>query len=199
MILYLLHNPSVQARCYKEIQDVVGSGRLPSMADRPNMPYIQAVLHEVLRIANIAITGPPHTVDEDVIFHGYVIPKHTVVFANLDSVLADDKVWGDAGVFRPERFLDENGQLVKREEFIPFSIGRRVCFGESLAKMELFLFMTTLIQRFEFKPVDPDKLPTLKGVLGLTHTVSLFCNFYRRVSVKCLQRRSVIPITDTIP
>ncbi|KAK6169277.1 hypothetical protein SNE40_020358 [Patella caerulea] len=163
------------------------------------MPYIQAVLHEVLRIANIAITGPPHTVDEDVIFHGYVIPKHTVVFANLDSVLADDKVWGDAGVFRPERFLDENGQLVKREEFIPFSIGRRVCLGESLDKMELFLFMTTLIQRFEFKPVDPDKLPTLKGVLGLTHTVSLFCNFYRRVSVKCLQRRSVIPITDTIP
>ncbi|KAK6169265.1 hypothetical protein SNE40_020346 [Patella caerulea] len=169
-ILYLLHNPSVQARCYKEIQDVVGSGRLPSMKDRSDMPYNQAVLQEALRIASIVITGPPLTVDEDVIFHGYVIPKHTVVFANLDSVLADERVWGDAGVFRPERFLDENGQLVKREEFIPFSIGRRACLGESLAKMELFLFMTTLIQRFEFKPVDPDNLPTLKGVIGITHS-----------------------------
>ncbi|XP_050392980.2 cytochrome P450 2B19 isoform X1 [Patella vulgata] len=169
-ILYLLHNPSVQAKCYKEIQDVVGSGRLPSMKDRSSMPYTQAVLLEVLRIANIAIVGLPHTVGKDVIFHGYVIPKHTVVFGNIDSVLADDGVWGDAGVFRPERFLDENGQLVKREEFIPFSLGRRICLGESLAKMELFLFMTTLIQRFEFKPVDPNNLPTLKGILGLAHS-----------------------------
>ncbi|KAK6169270.1 hypothetical protein SNE40_020361 [Patella caerulea] len=169
-ILYLLHNPNIQAICYKEIQDVVGSGRLPSMKDRPSMPYTQAVLHEVLRIANIVIVGLPHTVDEDVIFHGYVIPKDTVVFPNIDSVLADDRVWGDAGVFRPERFLDGNGQLIKREEFIPFSLGRRACLGESLAKMELFLFVTTLLQRFEFKPVDPDNLPTLKGVLGLTHS-----------------------------
>ncbi|KAK6169267.1 hypothetical protein SNE40_020348 [Patella caerulea] len=69
-ILYLLHHQNIQARCYKEIQDVVGSGRLPSMADRSNVPYIQPVLNEVLRIANIVVTGPPHTVDEHVIFHG---------------------------------------------------------------------------------------------------------------------------------
>ncbi|XP_050392965.2 cytochrome P450 2B4 [Patella vulgata] len=173
-ILYLLHTQNIQARCYKEIQDVVGSGRLPSMKDRSSMPYTQAVLLEVLRIANIVIIGVPHTVDEDIIFHGYHIPKGTVVIPNLDSVLLDDKIWGDADVFRPERFLDENGQLVKREEFIPFSLGRRTCLGESLAKMELFLFMTTLIQRFEFKPVDPDNLPTLKGVFGITHAPSKY-------------------------
>ncbi|XP_055954831.1 cytochrome P450 2B19 [Patella vulgata] len=168
-ILYLLHNPNIQARCYKEIQDVVGSGRLPSMKDKPSMPYNEAVLLEVLRKANIAVNGVPHTVSEDTIFHGYVIPKDAIILPNLDSVLSDDKIWGDAGVFRPERFIDSLGKVKKQEEFIPFSIGRRVCLGESLAKMELFLFMTTLIQRFEFKPVEPDNLPTLKGVFGITH------------------------------
>ncbi|KAK6169283.1 hypothetical protein SNE40_020364 [Patella caerulea] len=173
-ILYFLHHPNIQSRCYKEIQVVVDSGRLPSMKDRLSMSYTQAVLQEVLRIANIVIIGVPHTVDEDIIFHGYHIPKGTVVMPNLDSVLLDDKIRRDADVFRPERFLDGSGQLVKREEFIPFSIGRRVCLGESLAKMELFLFMTILIQRFEFKPVDPDNLPTLKGVFGVTHAPSKY-------------------------
>ncbi|KAK6169289.1 hypothetical protein SNE40_020369 [Patella caerulea] len=79
------------------------------------------------------------------------------------------QIWGDADVFRPNRFLDSSGKVTKPEEFIPFSTGRRVCLGESLAKMELFLFMTTLMQRFEFKAVDPDNLPTLKGVFGITH------------------------------
>ncbi|XP_050419280.2 cytochrome P450 2D14-like [Patella vulgata] len=173
-ILYFLHHPDKQTRCYKEIQDIIGSGRLPSMKDRPSMPYTQAVVHEVLRIVNIGVFGLPHSVDEDIIFHGYHMPKGTVVIPNLDSVLSDDKIWGDPDVFRPDRFLDENGQLVKREEFIPFSMGRRICLAEYMAKMELFLFMTTLMQRFEFKPVDPDNLPTLKGVFGITHAPSKY-------------------------
>ncbi|KAK6170952.1 hypothetical protein SNE40_019230 [Patella caerulea] len=169
-ILYLLHHPNIQDRCYKEIQDVVGSGRLPSMKDKTSMPYNEAVLLEVLRKANVVTIGTPHSLNQDTVFRGYNIPKHAIILPNLDSVLADNKIWGDADVFRPERFLDNDGKVTKPDEFIPFSLGRRICLGESLAKMELFLFMTTMIQRFEFKPVDPDNLPKLEGVIGITNS-----------------------------
>ncbi|KAK6189777.1 hypothetical protein SNE40_001771 [Patella caerulea] len=168
-ILYFLHHPNIQAKCYKEIQDVVGSGRLPSMKDKPSLPYVEAVILEVLRKANIIMTGLPHAVSEDTMFHGYLFPKDAIIIPNADAVLTDSKIWRDADVFRPERFIDSNGQVIKRDEMIPFSTGRRVCLGESLAKMELFLFVTTLVQRFEFKPVDVDNLPTLQGVVGITH------------------------------
>ncbi|KAK6189768.1 hypothetical protein SNE40_001764 [Patella caerulea] len=168
-ILYFLHHPNIQANCYKEIQDVVGSGRLPSIKDKPSLPYVEAVILEVLRRANIAMTVFPHAVSEDTRFHGYRFPKDAIIIPNADAVLTDDKIWGDSDVFRPERFIDSDGQIIKRDELIPFSTGRRVCLGESLAKMELFLFVTTLVQRFEFKPVDPDNLPTLHGIAGITH------------------------------
>ncbi|XP_050410871.1 cytochrome P450 2B4 [Patella vulgata] len=168
-ILYFLHHPNIQDKCYKEIQDVVGSGRPPSVKDKPSLPYVEAVILEVLRKANIALAGIPHAVNEDTRFHGYQFPKDAIIIPNLDAVLTDDKIWGDADVFRPERFIDSNGQVIKKDELIPFSTGRRICLGESLAKMELFLFVTTLVQRFEFKPVDQDNLPTLQGVVGITH------------------------------
>ncbi|XP_055957962.1 cytochrome P450 2J2-like [Patella vulgata] len=168
-ILYFLHHPNIQDKCYKEIQDVVGSGRLPSIKDKPSLPYVEAVILEVLRKANILMTGIPHAVSEDTRFHGYHFPKDAIIIPNADAVLTDDKIWGDADVFRPERFIDSNGKVIKKDELIPFSTGRRICLGESLAKMELFLFVTTLVQRFEFKPVDADNLPTLQGVIGITH------------------------------
>ncbi|KAK6170951.1 hypothetical protein SNE40_019229 [Patella caerulea] len=87
------------------------------------MPYNEAVLLEVLGKANITVNGVPHTVTEDTIFHGYVIPKDTIVIPNLDSVLSDGEIWGDPGVFRPDRFIVSSGKVTKPKEFIPFSIG----------------------------------------------------------------------------
>ncbi|KAK6189765.1 hypothetical protein SNE40_001761 [Patella caerulea] len=168
-ILYFLHHPNIQSKCYKEIQNVIGSGRLPSIIDKPSLPYVEAVILEILRKANISMTGLPHAVSEDTRFHGYHFPKDAIIIPNVDAVLTDNKIWGDADVFRPERFMDSDGQIIKRDAMMPFSIGRRVCLGESLAKMELFLFVTTLVQRFEFIPVDADNLPTLRGVVGLTY------------------------------
>ena len=83
------------------------------------------------------------------------------------------KIWGDPENFRPERFLDEHGNIIKREELIPFSIGRRICLGESLAKMELFLYLATLFQKFEFLPASPDKVPPLTAPWGAVITPEL--------------------------
>ena len=123
-ILYFLHYPQVLQRCYKEVQDVVGSGRLPVLKDKPNMPYLEAVTTEILRLCNIAILNLPRAPVDDVIYKGYYFPRDAIIFPNLDSVLSDDNIWGDADTFRPERFLDDSGNFVKPEKFIAFSTGK---------------------------------------------------------------------------
>ncbi|XP_071088247.1 cytochrome P450 2U1-like [Haliotis cracherodii] len=168
-LAYFLHNPDVQEKCFQEIQENIGQSRRPSMKDKTNLPYVEATIMEVLRRADIAPTALPHTVPHDVQFRGYTFPKGANVILMLDSVLQDPDVWGDPDNFRPGRFLDDTGKIVKKEEFIPFSLGRRVCLGESMARMELFLFLTTMIQRFKFVPVD-GQMPSLDGIMGLTHS-----------------------------
>ncbi|XP_047430411.1 cytochrome P450 2K4-like [Mugil cephalus] len=86
------------------------------------------------------------------------------------SVLYDESQWEKPGTFHPAHFLDKDGKFIKRDAFMPFSAGRRICLGESLAKMELFLFFTTLLQRFRFTPppgVSEDDLDLTPRV-GLT-------------------------------
>ncbi|KAK7101305.1 cytochrome P450 2J1-like [Littorina saxatilis] len=167
-LLFFLHYPKVQDKCFQEISDVIGSGRAPSMQDRPKLQYLEATIMEVLRRADIVPTAVPHGLAHDVMFRGYVIPKDAIVLPYLDSVLNDPEVWGDPDNFRPERFMGPDGKVTKPEEFIPFGIGRRVCLGESLARMELFLYLATLIQRFRFLPPGQEPLPSLEGIMGFT-------------------------------
>ncbi|CAM4616542.1 unnamed protein product, partial [Caretta caretta] len=74
----------------------------------------------------------------------------TTLIPNLTSIMVDKNVWETPDTFNPEHFL-ENGQFRKREAFLPFSAGKRVCPGEQLARTELFIFFTTLIQKFTFR------------------------------------------------
>ncbi|XP_067652383.1 cytochrome P450 2U1-like [Haliotis asinina] len=172
-LVYFLHYPEVQEKCFREIQENIGQSRRPSMKDKVNMPYVEATILEVLRRADIGPTSLPHGVPHDVQFNGYTFPKDSTVILMLDSVLQDPDVWGDPDNFRPDRFLDDSGKIVKKEEFIPFSLGRRVCLGESMARMELFLFLTTMIQRFKFVPLE-SRMPSLDGLMGLTHSPKPF-------------------------
>ncbi|XP_046583342.1 LOW QUALITY PROTEIN: cytochrome P450 2U1-like [Haliotis rubra] len=172
-LVYFLNYPDVQERCFQEILENVGQSRRPSMKDKTNLPYVEATILEALRYADIVPTAVPHAVPQDVQFRGYTFPKGVTVMLNLDSVLQDPDVWGDPQNFRPDRFLDGAGKIQKREEFIPFSLGRRVCLGEAMARMELFLFLTTMIQRFKFVPVNGKK-PPMDGIMGFTHSPSEF-------------------------
>ncbi|XP_067674111.1 cytochrome P450 2J6-like [Haliotis asinina] len=172
-LVYFLNYPDIQERCFQEILENVGQSRRPSMKDKTNLPYVEATILEVLRYADIAPTAVPHAVAQDVQFRGYTFPKGVTVMLNLDSVLQDKDVWGDPQNFRPDHFLDGTGKIQKRDEFIPFSLGRRVCLGESMARMELFLFLTTMIQKFKFVPVNGEK-PPMDGIMGFTH---LPCEF----------------------
>ncbi|XP_043985902.1 cytochrome P450 2K4, partial [Gambusia affinis] len=95
-------------------------------------------------------------------------PQGTLILAPLHSVLHDESMWETPHTFNPQHFLDQDGKFRKRDAFMPFSAGKRVCLGEQLARMELFLFFTSLLQRFTFSP-PPGEKPSLEYKLGATH------------------------------
>ncbi|XP_048738007.1 cytochrome P450 2G1-like [Ostrea edulis] len=165
--VFMIRNPEVQEKMRKEISDVIGSSQYPSINDKPNMPYTEAVLHEVLRIGCIVPLSLPHGLTRDLIYKDFVIPKDAILIPNLHSILFDPEVFENPKDFRPERFLDADGKLKNADKVLAFSLGRRVCLGESLARMELFLFATTLVQRFQILPADPTHLPPAEGIMGV--------------------------------
>nr|ALF38177.1 CYP2D50 [Equus caballus] len=165
LLLMILH-PDVQRRVQQEIDEVIGQARRPEMGDQARMPFTMAVVHEVQRFGDIAPVGAPHMTSRDIEVQGFLIPKGTTLIPNLSSVLKDETVWKKPFRFHPEHFLDAQGRFVKQEAFMPFSAGRRSCLGEPLARMELFLFFTCLLQRFSFSVPAGQPRPSDHGVFG---------------------------------
>nr|XP_023650395.1 cytochrome P450 2J2-like isoform X1 [Paramormyrops kingsleyae] len=165
-LLYMIKYPDIQEKVQAEIDSVIGRSRQPSMADRPNMPYTDAVVHEVQRMGNIVpLLGRLSTKDTEL--GGYTVPKGTMVIVTLDSVLFDETEWETPFTFNPGHFLDAEGKFRRRDAFLPFSAGKRVCLGEQLARMEIFLFFTSLLQHFTFS-TPPGMEPSLEFKVGLT-------------------------------
>ncbi|NXN93225.1 CP2K6 protein, partial [Rhinopomastus cyanomelas] len=150
-LLLMMKYPAIQKKVQEEIEQVVGSAQ-PRIEHRSQLPYTDAVIHEIQRFADILPVNLPHETVTDVTFKGYFIPKGTHIVPLLTSVLKDKTQWEKPDSFYPEHFLNSEGKFVKKDAFMPFSAGRRICAGESLAKMELFLFFTSLLQRFTFQP-----------------------------------------------
>ncbi|KAM6921527.1 cytochrome P450 2J2-like [Xenentodon cancila] len=164
-LLYMIYYPDIQERVQAEIDAVIGSSRQPSVADRENLPYTNAVIHEIQRMGNIIPLNVAHMANKDIVLCGYTIPKGTMIIPTLNSVLHDETMWETPHTFNPQHFLDQDGKFRKREAFVPFSAGQRVCLGEQLARMELFLFFTSLLQRFSFSPAAGEQ-PSLEFKMG---------------------------------
>ncbi|KFV95012.1 Cytochrome P450 2C5, partial [Eurypyga helias] len=150
-LLVLAKHPHIQAKVQEEIDTVVGAGRAPSMEDKLRMPYTNAVIHELQRFHKIRTENFPRMTTQDVVFRGHPIPKGTAVIPVLSSVHMDPTQWENPEEVNPGHFLNEKGEFRKREAFMAFSAGKRMCPGEALARMELFLFLTTLLQSFTFQ------------------------------------------------
>ncbi|XP_035850924.1 cytochrome P450 2K1-like isoform X1 [Sander lucioperca] len=158
-LLLMAKYPKIQDQVQEEVSREIGS-RQVQVEDRKNLHFTNAVIHETQRLATIVVSIP-HKTTQDVTFQGYVIKKGTAVTPLLTSVLYDESEWERPHSFYPAHFLDKDGKFVKREAFMPFSAGHRACPGESLARMELFIFFTTLLQHFRFTPppgVSEDEL-----------------------------------------
>ncbi|XP_070455747.1 cytochrome P450 2D14-like isoform X3 [Equus przewalskii] len=171
LLLMILH-PDVQRRVQQEIDEVIGQTRRPEMGDQARMPFTMAVVHEVQRFGDIIPLGVAHMTSRDIEVQGFLIPKGTTLITNLSSVLKDETVWKKPFRFHPEHFLDAQGHFVKQEAFMPFSAGRRSCLGEPLARMELFLFFTCLLQRFSLSVPAGQPRPSDHGVFGFLVTPS---------------------------
>ncbi|KAM8999284.1 cytochrome P450 2J3-like isoform X3 [Sarcophilus harrisii] len=150
-LLYMALYPEIQGKIQAEIDRVIGQSQQPTMADKENMPYTNAAVHEVQRMGDIVPFNVPRMAVVDTTVAGYYVPKGTMLTTNLTALHRDPKEWATPETFNPEHFL-KNGQFKKRESFLPFSIGKRACLGEQLARAELFLFFTSLLQKFTFQP-----------------------------------------------
>jgi cytochrome P450 family 2 subfamily U polypeptide 1 len=170
-LFLLASRPEVQEKLYQEITSLAGGSRAVALDDRVKMPYTEAVMLEVHRMASLAPIGVPHATTEDVEFKGFKIPKNTMIFANLFAVHFSKATWGDPHNFRPERFLSDDGKTFNRHpNVLAFSVGKRQCLGETTAKDEFFLFLTNIIQQLKVAfPCDEPK-HTLEGQRGLVLT-----------------------------
>ena len=172
-MLYMARYPEVQTRVQKELDLVVGQGRVPSLRDRQDLPFTEAVVMEIQRYANIIPQGVQHVVQKEVTVNGLTLPTGAMVMPLMKELL-QGSYWGDGETFRPERFLDSEGKCKKDDHLIPFSIGeqnianltstnptgRRQCLGETLAKAELFLFFTGMLHQFQISPLVAGQFPS---------------------------------------
>ena len=122
MLLATVMHPEVQQRVFDEIQEVIGD-RPPTLDDKDKMTYTEAVIMESLRMDTTFWLLIPHFTADDVDILGYRIPKNTTVIPNIFAVHMDPELWGDPENFRPERFIDEDGCIVRPDYYIPYSAG----------------------------------------------------------------------------
>ncbi|XP_077997866.1 cytochrome P450 2J6-like [Glandiceps talaboti] len=166
--LFMMKYPDIQKKVQEELDRVVGKDRQPNMSDRVNLPYTEATITEVLRLASTLPLSVPRWTVSDTQIHGYDIPKDTMVLPNIWSVLRDPELWKNPERLDPSHFLDSEGKFSRPDIYIPFGLGPRVCLGEQLAKMELFLIFSRVLQNYDIRPDDAVPLPEMMGRMHIT-------------------------------
>ncbi|KAM7416206.1 hypothetical protein PAMA_018330 [Pampus argenteus] len=168
-LLYLIKFPDIQDRIHQEIDDHIGTARLPQFSDKPKMPFTEAFIYEVFRHASYVPFTIPHCTTKNTTLNGFFIPKDTCVFINQYQVNHDIDLWGDPDTFRPSRFLSSSGFLNKEltEKVLIFGMGKRRCLGDGFARLEMFIFLTTLLHDLQIQNVAGQELD-LTTDFGLT-------------------------------
>ncbi|XP_072035375.1 cytochrome P450 2U1-like [Amphiura filiformis] len=164
--LYMMAYPDIQLKIQEEMDSVVGRNRLPRLSDRNNLPYTRAALLEIQRHVALFPLIDFHAAGNETSLAGYHIPKGATIVPNGYAVMRDPIAFPEPNQFRPERFIDENGEYFEKNGVVPFGLGRRICPGENIAKMELYVFFSHLLHRFSL--VKPDDVPrvTFEGTYG---------------------------------
>lgn len=168
-ILLMMKYPEVQLKVHKELDSVLGFEKQPTLADKPNLPYVSAILQEVQRYSNIVVSNFGRKLAKDTLVNGYVLPAGTTIVPQIPVVHFDEQVFPHPREFIPDRFLESDGKTLKRcDEVVPFSLGKRSCIGESLARLELFIIFTYLMQKYKFEIDQTQEDPSLEPVMGFT-------------------------------
>ncbi|TVU41530.1 hypothetical protein EJB05_15058, partial [Eragrostis curvula] len=170
----LLRNPDVLAKATAELDRVVGRGRLVTEADITSLPYLDAVVKEVMRLHPVAPLLIPRLSREatTTVAGGYDIPAGTLVFVNAWAIGRDPAAWAAPAEFRPERFVGSGVDLIKGRDFglLPFGSGRRMCPGVALGLRMVQLTLASLLHGFTWRLPDgvaPEEL-SMEEKFGLT-------------------------------
>ena len=169
-ILYLVHWPRFQQMMFDEILNLLGSDKYPTMKDKSSLPIVQSFIQETLRFSSMAPLGIPHKAMQNDTISGLSVPKGAQILINHWNCHYDERHWEKPNEFNPLRWLDEKGTYTpgRHRSFIPFSAGRRNCYGEAIAKTELFLLFSRLMKDFRIERNPNETLPSLEGELGIT-------------------------------
>ena len=168
-------NGTIQEKVHEEIDRVIGDSE-PTFEFKSRVPFTESVLNEILRFCSI-VPLAPHVVERPVVIDDFELPVGTIVLGNLYAILHDQRVWPDADNFNPEANFptalscDKERKAVEHrmQNFIPFSVGKRICLGETLARQELFIFFVGLMQRFRVAASPEHQLPSEHlGTHGIT-------------------------------
>lgn len=153
---FAAHADSLQEQVRQEIDRVVGRERLPTWADHVHMPLTMATIWEMYRWKACTPFGIPRGVAEDTVIGGYHVPKGTVLLPNFWAVHQSTELWKEPEKFDPSRFIGPDGKApsTRPAHIITFSLGKRICPGESLATAEVFLYLTMLLQKFIILPEE---------------------------------------------
>ncbi|KAJ8509553.1 hypothetical protein ONZ45_g8289 [Pleurotus djamor] len=161
LILALCQYPEAQRRAQEELDKVIGDGRFIEIGDRPSLPYVNALLLEVLRWRPVLPVGIARCSVKDDVYKGYHIPQGTIVIPNIWAVAMEHCGSCPSNTFAPERFLDSNNDArVLMESFdYSFGFGRRVCPGKAMAENTLFLFAANILSAFTITPLPGQSPP----------------------------------------
>ncbi|XP_009975988.1 PREDICTED: cytochrome P450 1A5-like [Tauraco erythrolophus] len=189
-LMYLVTYPDIQKKIQQEIDQTIGQERRPRLSDRGTLPYTEAFILEMFRHCSYLPFTLPHSTTRDTVLNGYYIPKDRCVFVNQWQVNHDEKLWKDPQTFNPERFLNAEGTEVNKvdgEKVLIFGLGKRRCIGEPIARWQIFLFLSTLLQQLEFSVRDGKKvdMTQLYG-LSLKHKRCEHFQVKQRFPIKCV-------------
>ncbi|RPD69160.1 CyP450 monooxygenase [Lentinus tigrinus ALCF2SS1-7] len=160
--LAMASNPDVQKKAQEELDAVIGPARLPEFSDQDSLPYINALIKELLRWRSVVPLAIPHRSVEEDEYRGYWIPKGSIVIANVWAYSRDPSVYPDPEAFMPERFLRDGkpNPDVRDSATIAFGYGRRICPGRHFAEASLFMIVTTALHTLSISaPIGEDGRP----------------------------------------
>ncbi|KIJ57809.1 hypothetical protein HYDPIDRAFT_142000 [Hydnomerulius pinastri MD-312] len=194
--LMMARSPAAQRRAQAEIDEVVGTARLPGLADRDSLPYVNCLIKEVLRLSAI-VPLMPHSLDDDDFYEGYLIPKGTWVMVNAWQIFHDPSLYSDPYAFNPERFFTDSET---DPEVLCFGAGRRTCAGLHFAQAWLFLNITRVLSIFSINPTNPLDVPEPRFRIGHMRILEEFeCSITPRSSAKVeLLRQSMQASQDAL-
>ncbi|KAI0657327.1 cytochrome P450 [Cubamyces menziesii] len=169
VIMAAAHYPHLQAKVQAQLDKVVGCDRLPTFSDRTKLPEVCAFVQEIYRWRPATPIGVPHRATKDVFWKDYVIPAGTDVLACHWAISLDPEVYPDPEAFKPERWLNDRGEMREDLKFCNWGFGRRICPGQHVAERSIFINTALMLWAFEISedPAHPiDTMAVSDGALA---------------------------------